>query len=30
MMSKLPELEECKKTNRWYGYVKQDCTMLLD
>lgn len=30
MMSKLPELEECKRTGKWYGYVKDDCTMLLE
>lgn len=30
MMTKMPELQNCKETNRWYGYVKDDCTMLLE
>lgn len=30
MMTKLPELTQCEKSGKWYGYVKQDCTMLLD
>ena len=30
MMSKLPELKECTETDRWYGYVKEDCTMVLE
>jgi len=30
MMSKLPELKECQDTNNWYGYVKEDCTMVLE
>lgn len=30
VMSALPRLKECHKTNKWYGYSQQECTMILE
>ena len=29
VMRALPQLKECLENNHWYGYTKQDCTILL-